>query len=228
VAETGRLIGGELLASLLMGTYHRPARRHLIVMFLDIALSTRLAEALGEVRVQDLIIRFFYDIDEPISDGGGRVHAYVGDEVIVNWPLSEDGVRNARCVACFFAIEAKIAQLASEYEQEFGVSPSFRAGLHAGPVVVSECGDAKRQLAFFGDTMNVAARLCDYCKTIDARLVASGDLMRLIVLPGDLAIGESRTIAVRGREESIEAMVVEERTEPRPGTSGAAAARGAK
>jgi adenylate cyclase len=41
-------------------------------------------------------------------------------------------------------------------------------------VIVSECGDAKRQLAFFGDTMNVAALLCEHCKTADQRLVVSG------------------------------------------------------
>jgi adenylate cyclase len=31
--------------------------------------------------------------------------------------------------------------------------------LHAGAVVVSECGNSKRQIAYFGDTGNVAARL---------------------------------------------------------------------
>jgi len=209
--ETGRLIGGELLTSVLLGTYHRPTRQRLIVMFLDLAHSTRLAESMGEVRVHDLITRFFFDIDEPISDFEGRVHAYVGDEVIVSWPVSDEPVRNARCLACFFAIEAKIARLAPDYEAEFGVAPAFRAGLHAGTVVVSECGDAKRQLAYFGDTMNVGARLCEYCKTINQRLVVSGDLLRLIGVIDDWAVGEGELMAVRGRQERVEAHVVERR-----------------
>ena len=78
VTEIQRLIGGTLLTSVLLGTYHRPTRRRLIVMFLDPANSTRLAEAMGELRVHDLITRFFFDIDEPIADFGGAVHAYVG------------------------------------------------------------------------------------------------------------------------------------------------------
>ncbi|HTR13153.1 MAG TPA: adenylate/guanylate cyclase domain-containing protein [Roseiarcus sp.] len=158
--------------------------------------------------MHDLITRFFYDIDEPISDCGGRVHAYVGDEVIVNWRLSEDKARNARCVACFFAIEAKLARLAPEYAREFGLAPSFRAGLRAGRVVVSEAGDEKRQFAFFGDTMNVAARLCEYCKTIDARLVVSGDLLGRMKAPPGVAIGEGEIVAVRGREKPVTAHVV--------------------
>ncbi len=178
-------------------------------MFLDLANSTRLAEAMGELRVHDLITRFFFDVDEPIGDFGGAVHAYVGDEVIVSWPVMDDPKRNARCLACFFAIERKIAGLAPDYEAKFGVVPAFRAGIHAGAVVVSECGDAKRQLAYFGDAMNVASRLCEYCKTINRRLVVSGELLRLVQLPDGLEAGESKSVAARGRQEPVEARVVE-------------------
>ncbi len=212
LGETARLIGGPLLASVLLGTYHRPTRRRLIVMFLDLAHSTRLAEAMGELRVHDLITRFFFDIDDPIADFGGAVHAYVGDEVIVSWPLTDDPLRNARCLACFFAIDCRIASLAPDYEAKFGVAPAFRVGIHAGPVVVSECGDSRRQLAYFGDTMNVGARLCEYCKTINRRLVVSADLLRRISVPDDLIVGEGKTISVRGREASVEAHAVEARS----------------
>ncbi len=204
VSEIGRLIGGPLLTSVVLGTHHRPAREQLIVMFLDIAGSTRLAEEMGELRVHDLITRFFFDIDEPISDHGGAVHAYVGDEVIVTWPVTADLARNARCLTCFFAIERKMARLRGDYDRAFGVVPRFRAGVHAGPVIVSECGDAKRQLAYFGDTMNVAARLCEYCKAPDERLVVSGDLVTKARIPADLRVGDSASIAVRGRRQPIE------------------------
>ena len=212
VTETGRLIGGPLLTSVVLGTYHRPVRQQLIVMFLDLADSTRLAEALGELRVHDLITRFFFDIDEPIRAFGGAVHAYVGDEVIVSWPVSGDPARNGRCVGCFLAIERKIARLEGAYEAEFELAPRFRAGLHAGPVIVSECGDVKRQLAYFGDTMNVAARLCEYCKAIDRRLVVSGDALRLMTIQPGLVIGDGKCIAVRGRQERVEVHVIEPQT----------------
>ena len=42
-------------------------------MFLDLAGSTTLAEQMGELRVQDLLTRFFYDIDKAITGGGGEV-----------------------------------------------------------------------------------------------------------------------------------------------------------
>lgn len=210
ISETGRLIGGRMLTSVVLGTYHRPVREQLIVMFLDIAGSTRLAEEMGEVRVHDLITRFFFDIDEPISDHGGAVHAYVGDEVIVTWPVTADPARNARCLACFFAIEHKMARLAVDYDREFGVVPDFHAGLHAGPVIVSECGDAKRELAYFGDTMNVAARLCEFCKSVDDRLVVSGDLLRQVTLPAGLRVGDGGKIVLRGRQQRVETHAIQQ------------------
>ncbi len=69
----------------------------------------------------------------------------------------------------------------------------------------------KRQLAYFGDTMNVAARLCEYCKTIDRRLVASADALRLMTIPADLEIGDGKNIAARGRQERVEVHVIEPR-----------------
>lgn len=86
--------------------------------------------------------------------------------------------------------------------------PRFRAGLHAGPVIVSECGDTKRQLTYFGDTMNVAARLCEYCKAADQRLVVSGDLRRQVTIPADQRAGNGARIALRGRQEPIEAHAI--------------------
>ena len=112
IFEFRRLIGGRVLGSFLLGTYHRPRREERIVMFLDIAGSTALAERLGELRVHGLITRFFFDIDRPIADHDGEVHSYVGDEVIVTWPLSDDRQRNSQSLRCFFAVEDTMTELA--------------------------------------------------------------------------------------------------------------------
>ena len=107
--------------------------------------------------MQELLTRFFFDIHEPIVAHGGEVHAYLGDEVIVSWPLTTAVLRGA-CLDCFFAVRDRIEEREESYRYEFRSAPRFRAGLHAGPVVISECGDSRRQIAYFGDTMNVTAR----------------------------------------------------------------------
>ena len=208
--EASRVIGAPMLANIALGTYHRPKREQLIVMFLDLADSTLLAEAMGELKVHDLITRFFFDIEAPITAHGGAVHAYVGDEVIVTWPVDPDGASNARCLECFAAIDRTMAGLAAIYQRAFAVVPQFRAALHCGPVIVSECGSAKRQLAFFGDTMNVTARLCEYCKQASQHLVVSADLLSLLTIPPDLVVGKGETIELRGRHEPIQVHAIQQ------------------
>src|SRR5262249_32944512 len=95
------------------------------------------------------------------------------------------------------------------YEREFGVVPRFRAGMHAGLVVVSECGGTKRQISYFGDAVNVAARLEEYCKTEGGDLVVSGDLMRRLELPPNLVAQNQGRARLRGRETPVDVYSVE-------------------
>ena len=206
IYELVRLIGGRALGNVMLGRYRRPTREERVLLFLDLAGSTTLAEQMGELRVQDLLTRFFYDIDPAIVAHGGEVHAYVGDEVIVTWPV---GARPSRQpIDCFLAIQDRVAALAAAYKREFGLVPEFRAGIHAGPVVISECGDSRRQVAYFGDTVNVAARLQAHCKEVGRPLLVSGALVRLLPAADDLAIDALGPIQLRGRAAPIEIFAV--------------------
>jgi adenylate cyclase len=80
--------------------------------------------------------------------------------------------------------------------------------VHAGPVVVSECGATRRQIAYFGDTMNVAARLCEHCKTAGEAVIASAELLRNTAVPPGVALGSRATIALRGRQTPVEVRAV--------------------
>ncbi|TVR97097.1 MAG: adenylate/guanylate cyclase domain-containing protein [Rhodospirillales bacterium] len=172
-----RIIGGRVLRNFVIGRYHRPVREDRVFLFLDLADSTALARTLGDIGVHALISRLFFDIDDVILRYGGEVHRYIGDEVVVTWPLA-DGVEGGRCLACYHAIQALIAARADSYRAEFGVVPVFRAGLHGGPVVAGECGDSKQEIVYFGDTINIAARLRSACKEFGVRLLVSEDLVR--------------------------------------------------
>jgi len=202
IYELVRLVGGRVLVKVILGHYRRPTREERVLLFLDLVGSTTLAERMGELRVQDLLTRFFFDIDRAIVDHGGEVHAYVGDEVIVTWPVGEKPERSY--IDCFFAIEDRIAELAEAYRKEFGVVPQFRGGIHAGPVVISQCGDSRRQVAYFGDTVNVAARLQAHCKEAGRPLLVSGELVRLLPDQSGLVVEPLGPTELRGRAAPIE------------------------
>lgn len=208
VFELTRLVGGRVLLNVVLGRYRHATREERVVMFLDLAGSTSLAEAMGEVRVQELLTRIFFDIDEPIVAHGGEVHAYVGDEVIVTWPVNTR-MAEGRCLECFFAVEDRIAQSADSYRREFGSVPRFRAALHAGPVVISECGHSRRQIAYFGDTVNVTARLQEHCKEMGRRLLVSADLLSRVRPGCHLRIEALGRARLRGRSAAVEVFAVE-------------------
>jgi adenylate cyclase len=206
IYELIRLVGGRALLNVIFGRYRHATREERVMLFLDLVGSTTLAEQLGEIRVQELLTRFFFDIDEAIVAHGGEVHAYVGDEVIVTWPVVAATER--RPIDCVFAIQDRIAELAGRYFSEFGLVPNFRAGLHAGPVVISECGDSRPQVAYFGDTMNVTARLQERCKEAGRNLLVSGDLLRLLDPGKDFAIEPLGPTRLRGRKAEVEVFAV--------------------
>ncbi|MDI1261683.1 MAG: adenylate/guanylate cyclase domain-containing protein [bacterium] len=210
IFELTRLVGSRVLLNVALGRYRTPVREARVLMFLDLAGSTSLAESMGELRVQNLLTRFFFDIDAAIVAHGGEVHAYVGDEVIVTWPL-DDRTRDGRSIDCFFAIVDCIAEKAESYRQEFGMVPGFRAGLHSGHVVISECGSSRRQLAYFGDTVNVTARLQEHCKEAGRNLLVSSDLLRHVMPKPALSAEPLGQVQFRGRKAAIEIFAVERR-----------------
>jgi class 3 adenylate cyclase len=210
ISELTRLVGSRVLINFILGRYRRPVREQRVLLFLDLAGSTSLAEKMGEVRMHQLLTQFFYDIDEAIIAHDGEVHAYVGDEAIVTWRIAAKKPER-RCLDCFFAIHDRIAERADFYRREFGLLPTFRAGLHAGPVVISECGDSRRQVAYFGDTMNVTARLQEHCKEVGRALLVSGDLLRLVGPHSDLVVEALGPTQLRGRAAPVEVFSVERR-----------------
>jgi adenylate cyclase len=206
IYELVRLVGGRVLLNVILGRYRRATREKRVLLFLDLVGSTTLAEQMGELRVQDLLTRFFFDIDAAIVAHGGEVHAYVGDEVIVTWPV---GAKPDRApVDCVFAIQDRITALAGRYQAEFGVVPQFRAGIHAGPVIVSQCGNSRRQVAYFGDTVNVAARLQAHCKDAGRSLLVSGELLRLLPAGHDLVVDALGPTQLRGRAAPVDVLAL--------------------
>ncbi len=196
------LVGGRVLMNFLLGRYHRPLREQRVFLFLDLADSTRLSEELGDVRVQSLIGRFFFDIARPIAEHGGETHRYIGDEVVVTWPFSM-ATKDARCLECVFDIQELMTAQSPRYEADFGVVPRFRAGMHGGPVVAGEVGDDKREIVYFGDTVNTAARLQSLCKEKERDFLVSGDLLAAMTLPPEAKAQYMGETALRGKAKSL-------------------------
>ncbi|PLX35612.1 MAG: hypothetical protein C0605_09215, partial [Hyphomicrobiales bacterium] len=124
-----RIIGPRVLFNILTGRYQHPVRENRIFMFLDLKDSTPLSQRLGDIGVQDLITRFFFDISEPVLEWGGEIHSYIGDAVVITWSMRR-GLRAGAAIRCCLAIHERIDALAPDYQDSYGEVPGFRIGLH--------------------------------------------------------------------------------------------------
>ena len=198
VLQTRRIVGGRVLTNFLLGRYNRPVVEKRIFMLLDIVGSTAIAQRLGDTEALRLISRFFFDIAEPINRFDGETDIYVGDEVVVSWPMGSAN-RNARCLQCYAAIRATMEKNQKRYLRDFGEAPKVRVGIHGGPVAAGECGDNKRQVVFIGDTINVAKRLQEACREFGREILVSGELLDEIELPAGFASEALGSTILRGR-----------------------------
>jgi len=180
------LMGGRVLFNFLLGRYYKPSREERVFMFLDIADSTSLSEQFGDVKIQALIGRFFFDIARPIAEHGGETYRYIGDEVVVSWPMSK-ALEDARCVRCVFDVQDLLAERSEEYRRLFGVVPRFRVGMHGGPVVIGEVGDSRRAIVYFGETVGRAVALQGACKRVGHDFLASSELLDKLRLGREVA-----------------------------------------
>ncbi len=198
-----RLIGFRNLFRYVLGRYYNPHQEWRILMFLDIAGSTSLAEDIGDVRFHALLTDVFERLSHVVDEHGGEVHDYVGDEMIATWPVRSKP-ENARAVSCGFACFDAIARAAAHFLQRHGVVPSFRIGMHLGSIVAGEVGGMKQTIVYVGDAMNTAARIESACREEERTFLVSEDVMAAVVLPPDIRVEKLGMRRLRGRSMPVE------------------------
>jgi len=206
--EMGGLLGFGTLKNLLTGRYVLPRRERRLLLLIDMKDSTGLAERLGAIRFHELLNDFFRDVTDAALECDAEIHKYVGDEAILTWldgPALDDG----HCLDCPFVARDVIDARRQHYVQRFGAAPSFRAALHFGEIVAGEIGDLRREIAFVGDTLNVAARLLEATKSLDRDILVSEDALSRSTLPAGLVAEKLPMLTVRGRLAPLDIFALE-------------------
>ncbi len=196
------------ISNFLLGRYRFPVEESRIFLFADLAGSTAIAERLGDIKYSRFIGDCYRDVAEAILAWHGQVYQYVGDEVVISWPL-EKGLADARCVQCFFAMTELLASTRARYQEIYGEVPRFRAGLHGGSVVATWVGLAKTELAFHGDALNATSRIQGLCKQLGESCIVSATLMDRLTLPDHLRARPLGQPELRGKSESMELFAID-------------------
>ncbi|MEL6853171.1 MAG: adenylate/guanylate cyclase domain-containing protein, partial [Bacteroidota bacterium] len=173
-----------------------------VFMFLDIKSSTEIAERLGHVKYFSLLNDFFGDISDSIVSHAGEIYQYVGDEVVISWPL-EDGLSQANCLNCFFSIVDKMKLLSSSYQEKYQLNPEFKAGLHCGKVTSGMVGTVKKELVFSGEVLNTTSRIEGMCNRYQVNLLVSQSLLDQLPQGMHFTSQEIGEINLRGKQQPM-------------------------
>lgn len=84
--------------------------------------------------------------------------------------------------------------------------------------VASEVGDDKREIVYFGDTINTAARLQDLCKSYQRSFLVSGELLNRMRLPEYVATERLGEVTLRGKTHTVEVYAVSNKSGPESST----------
>ncbi|MCW5515785.1 adenylate/guanylate cyclase domain-containing protein [Muriicola sp. Z0-33] len=203
ISEISQHLGDGVLLNFLLGKYHRPKEETRIFMFLDMKSSTTIAENLGHERYFVLLRAYYADMTSAILETLGQIYQYVGDEIVISWPLDE-GVYQNNCIRCFSKIQEAIAKRSAYYMEHFGHIPQFKAGYHIGEVTTGEIGIIKKEIIYTGDVLNTTARIQSECNAHNAMALISGKLLRELQKEDPISFEKIGEMTLRGKTEAIE------------------------
>ena len=195
--------GPGILLKFLTGNYHRPKKEQRIFMFMDMRSSTTIAEKIGNEMYFELLNDLFSDITDPILNNEGEIYQYVGDEIVISWPMKK-GIRNANCLRCFTQIQEKLTDLRAFYEKKYQIIPEFKAGLHCGRVMAGEIGVIKKDIIYSGDVLNTTARIQEQCNEYGVNILISKETFDLIADNKGYQLIPLGSIELRGKERKID------------------------
>ncbi|MCW2876902.1 MAG: adenylate/guanylate cyclase [Sphaerisporangium sp.] len=155
----------------------RPARRHIVVLFIDIVGSTELAERLDPELLLHILERYYAACRAEIFQHGGVVEKYIGDAIMAVFgvPVSREDDALRAVLAAHAAMSA-VHRLSAEIAPTHGVRLDAHCGIAFGEVMVVNASGS--DVRVIGDTVNTASRLQSAAG--GGEILLGGDVARLV------------------------------------------------
>lgn len=202
IRGTIKKIGRGNMRSWIFGFMNKPRENERIFMFLDMKASTSIAEKLGHKKFSHLVQDVFNDLSV-VDNYHGEIYQYLGDGAIISWSLKK-GLRKSNFLRAYFAFTRVIHKRRRYYHRKYDIIPKFKAGIHAGKVMVLQVGQIRRDISYNGDTLNTAARIESMCNEYRQEVLISGDLFERIKDKKKYTFKNVGNIKLKGKRKAID------------------------
>lgn len=155
-----------------------PRQQPIAVLFVDIVGFTQLTADLPAGELFDLLRGFQSRLADIVFAHGGTLDKFTGDGAMATFGTPDVGPDDAgNALAAAVAMVEAVERL-NHARARHNASPiTIAIGLHYGPALLGNVGDERRlEFAVIGDTVNVASRLEELARDLDATIVASDAL----------------------------------------------------
>ncbi|MCW5897700.1 MAG: adenylate/guanylate cyclase domain-containing protein [Flavobacteriales bacterium] len=209
VVQMEEWMGRRMFLGFLLGRYERPKTEERVVLAIDLVGSTSLAERMGDLRYYRFLNTAYSLMTDAVLRNEADIHKYVGDEVIITWPM-RIGVRDQNCLDLYFDIMERIDAHREVLLRDFGEVPRYRCAVHGGRVISAQVGHIKRAIDLSGDVMNSVSRMLDLARTMDEDILVSAQLLDRVPAAAErFRIGPQHVVPVKGRRREVRVHTLE-------------------
>jgi adenylate cyclase len=174
-------------------------KQEVTVLFADIRDFTAMSEGLAPEAVVGVLNDYFTEMVDLVFAHQGALDKFVGDALMAVFgvPVAIPEAPR-RGVECALAMHRRLKEMQAE-----GRTPikGMRIGINTGEAIVGNIGSDKRMdFTVIGDVVNVAARLQELAKELEADTLVSEATVK--DLAGAFKLAPQEAVALRGRKEA--------------------------
>jgi adenylate cyclase len=181
-------------------------KRHLSLLFSDLAGFTTLAENMDPEELLSLLNQYLDDMTKIVLAEGGFLDKYIGDAIMAFWNAPRDVPDHAdRAMRTAVVMQRHMRELNRRWREANPAHEDLkvRIGVHTGEVIVGNVGGEQRfEYSAIGDPVNLAARLEPANKSYDTLNMVSQITLEAGE-PGKYRVRELDYIAVKGKAEPV-------------------------
>lgn len=188
-----------------------PREQDVAVLFADIIGFTSMSAALPPDKVFGLIRDFHGCMAQEIFDADGTLDKYIGDGLMATFGTpASTGADAGKAIRCAQGMVRAVERLNESRALAGEATLQLAVGIHYGPALLGNIGDERRlEFATIGDTVNIASRLEELCRTLVTPVVVSDAVVEAarVEAPDDTAfldfLSSRGVMAVRGLDQPI-------------------------